>query len=268
MTKIQWLRGYYLLLGYVTFTFGFKRFSGLGESPVSWLPGFDVQQLGLALVFAIMGLSVACFLNPHSSWLRKILFFIFLIFEIQFNDVGAATHLYEFWLWSSLALALMPKLNTSAKSSEHLTLGIKTCISIILLLYFLSGFWKTYGAFEQILAGEPHLFTSEGLLFHMYSEIIRAGAKPLLLNFLSTHSFLNPILSVSVVVLQLSCVIGIFKTHWHRYLGFGLLLFHAGTALILDITYPTNFLLVTWGLILSPFVPLPEYPAERKGALS
>ena len=268
MTKIQWLRGYYLLLGYVTFTFGIKRFSNLNESPASWMPGLDLQQLGLSLVFIVLALSVFCALKPFKSMLRRILFLVFFLFEIQFNQVGAATHLYQFWLWSALSLALIPNLDNSEKSEQHLNLGIRTSISIVLLMYFFSGFWKLIGVFQQLIAGEPHFFSSQGLLYHMYSEIIRAGAKPLLLPFLSEHTYLNPILSISVVALQLACVIGIFKTKWHRPLGFGILLFHVGTALILDITYPTNFLLVMWCLILSPFALLPEYPVARKGELS
>ena len=268
MTKIQWLRGYYLLLGYVTFTFGIKRFTSLNDSPGSWFLGLDLQQLGLALVFIVLALSIYCVLRPYNSWVRRILFLFFFLFEIQFNHVGASTHLFQFWLWSSLALALVPNLTSSEASSEQLKQGIRTSISIILLMYFFSGFWKLIGVVQQMLAGEPHFFSSQGLLYHIYSEIIRAGAKPMLLPFLSEHTFINPILSITVVALQLSCLVGIFKTSWHRPLGIGILLFHVGTALILDITYPTNFLLVMWCLILSPFALLPEYPVARKGELS
>ncbi len=252
MTKVNWLRGYYLLLGFIVFAFGFKRFSNLVNPPKSFFPLLDMQQFGLLLVLSVLGISIYCAKNPFGSIGRRLLFILFLLFEIQFNSVGAPTHLYQFWLWSSLALALMPKIHHD-ENSTHLFWGIRTSVSIILLMYFFSGYWKVFGAIQQMLSGEPHLFSPDGLVYHMYSEVIRAGAKPLLMPFLMENRFINPALSFGVVFIQLAALIGIFKLNWHRQIGIGLLVFHIGTAFILDITYPTNFLLVLWCFIMSPF---------------
>lgn len=249
-----WLQGYYCLLAAVTFLYGFKKFASLHE-PFS-LTDWNSKNYGILLLFILV---IFCFIaqsRPLESLWRRVCFLLLLMFEMHYNKVGAVTHLFQFWLWSAFILALMPPYQQHSEKdwfTDHLRKAVQYSIGMILSFYFLSGLWKLIGVFIQLIHGEPHFFTTNGLVYHLYSEILRAGANPLLKNLILQHREFNIFLSVSAVSIQIFAISGIFKTHYHRRIGYLLLAFHLGTAAALDITYPTNIILVIWALVLSPF---------------
>lgn len=258
---LNWVRLYYFGVIALIFIFGLKKFFNLDHSfvPVdSYLdPIYKIWSFKLlSSINAILIMLVGLFLvkSPKNQTLRVLLFFCFLIFEEQINSIGAKTHLFQFWLWSSLGLALVPTLKKQEIEFKikNLELGIWAAGSIILCMYFLSGLWKLIGVFIQLLANEPHLLTRDGLTYHVYSEVLRANANPIAMNFLKSQSWINPILSLGVIFIQIGAILGVFNLKFWKPLGFFLLSFHFGTLLILDITYPTNFLLVGIVFLLNP----------------
>lgn len=193
-------------------------------------------------------------------WSFRTLAFLFLLLSDSFqNSTGARTHIYQFWLWSSFFMCLIPgNISPWQKTQENrlykmqLITGLWGATSIVLIFYFFSGSWKLIGIIQQIINNEPNLISQDGLIYHIASEIIRAGAQPIAFNFLDENRYLNPFLGIGVVMIQLFTVTGIFKGRLLPLIGTTLIFFHVSTFLILSITYPPNVYLVSLLFCASP----------------
>lgn len=257
------ISGFYLILlglvniyGVPSIRPGYENARLLATWPVQWLEATGLLIGSPFIVFGtVLALLVAA-LYPLKWWTRALAFVFVFLFNAYNSSFGGVTHLYQFWLWCSFVLALMPTVcGLEKRSNRQLLLNSWLATQCMCLLFYsMSGFWKIYGAFVQFLAGEPTVFSPSGLGYHVASEIIRAGMNPLLGRLFIEHPWLSPPFAIPVALFQFASVFVIFKFKWHRLWGVGLICFHLGTFLILAITYPTNFFLVGLLFLASPFV--------------
>lgn len=250
---LNWLRRFYQMLFCVLFIFGMSRFINFENGPTS--NKYD-KVFGLGLFFFTLILAGTASRIPKNVLIRRTLCVALFGFEYAFNRIGAPMHTFQFWLWPTFILALIPaatKFEPDYWVSQHLKPAIQFAIGIVLLFYGLSGFWKVYGIIVDLFTGVPHLLTTDGLIYQIYSLKIKFGAKTALADFLIQNKSFNIPIILSVVLIQLSCLVGLFNTSLHNKLGWLLLLFHIGGALLLAIPYPTNVLLIFVTLLTSPF---------------
>jgi hypothetical protein len=195
-----------------------------------------------------MSLIASCCLAgifPRKQVFRALVFVTLFCFNAAIHSFGDTTHSYEFWLWAAFALATLP----AKKARFRFPIAWWGAQTTVLLFYGLSGFWKVTGAIIQLSRGEPWLFGTKGLSYHLASEMLRVGVHPILGNWLLQNQAFSPLLAAGVAVIQLSCLIAIFRVSWRRWIGIALLSFHLGTYFFLSITYPTNVALV--GILLA-----------------
>ncbi len=191
-----------------------------------------------------------------------------LLYAAVTNSAGGLTHLYQFWFWSSVMLIWAPSIkdHSNDDTKKFYLVSWWGAQSIVLLMYGLSGMWKCIGFFVQILQNQTGIFMTSGLSYHLASEIIRAGANPVLGQWLLENPDLQPMLAIPTAVIQLSCFVGIFKTQLRPYLGLALIVFHLGTFFFLAINYPTNFALIPILFLLVPRFTPPWSSARQQEA--
>ncbi len=251
------LRVYYITLFALLNIYGLSKLNPATEQlkpvylfPLEFLTGANHLTVSFILTALPMFLSFAAALKPTSQSLRLLFVLSLFFFNALANSGGGLTHLWEFWLWSSVVLALLPtiviKNDIPTKRVEKLIYlnGWWSAQAIVLLFYFLSGFWKLVGLIGQLRAGEPNFLSTDGLKYHLASEVIRAGANPLFKSIIYNQPLLSSLMAFGALVLQLSCLPIIFKVKMRPWVGMGLLFFHIGTSVFLGISYPTNFFLL------------------------
>lgn len=255
------MRAYYVTLAALINIFGIGQIKNYGQ-------GFKPAYIGIAAIFNNMDyryallisslvLIVACFiaaLKISWRWPRIFVFLSLLLFAAVMNSTGGATHLYQFWLWSSFVLAWAPSCSETCSRHAQMRylLSWWGAQSIVLLMYGLSGFWKVIGGIVQLYNHQTHILAPKGLSYHLASEIIRTGSNPLFGPWLLAHENWQPAMSLAVIVLQLSCLVGIFKLQWRFYIGLALIAFHFSTYFFLAINYPTNFALIAILFLIVP----------------
>lgn len=206
---------------------------------------FSGLEYRMALLYSSLLLMACCFwaaFHMTSRWPKIFVFVALLLYSAVTISSGGVTHLYQFWLWSAFLLAWAPPFDLAWWGAQ----------SVVLLMYGLSGLWKLIGFFVQISNGDSGIFSPHGLSYHYASEVIRAGADSLLGPWLLEHGNWQPIMSITIVALQLLCFVGIFKSNLRPYLGAALILFHLSTYFFLSINYPTNFALIFILFLLIP----------------
>ena len=251
------LRVYYITLFALLNIYGLSKLTAQTEQlkpvylfPLNFLTGANHLTVCLIITALAMLFSFAAAMRPKFQIFRIFFSIFFFLFNALANSEGGLTHLWQFWLWSSVVLAFLPtidfKNNRATKRVEKLIYlnGWWSAQALVLMFYFLSGFWKLVGFVVQFAAGEPNFLSADGLKYHLASEIIRAGADPLFKRFIFHQSILSPILALSALCLQLFCLPCIFIARFRPWAGIGLLFFHIGTSVFLGISYPTNFFLL------------------------
>lgn len=224
---------------------------------------FDGLEYRFALLFSSLILMAVCIwagMQVTSQLARIFVFISLLLYTAVTISSGALTHLYQFWMWSSFLLAWSPSIkdDSPAELKNIYCLMWSGAQSIVLLMYGLSGLWKVIGFIAQLSRGETGIFSPHGLSYHYASEVIRAGANPLLGSWLLNHGHWQPLMSIAVVLLQLFCFVGIFNKALRHYLGFALICFHLSTYFFLSINYPTNFALIPVLFLMLPTITSPS----------
>ncbi len=232
---------------------------------------FTGLEYRLALLYSSLLLIGFCFiaaLKVTWRWPKVAVSLALLNFAAVTNSTGGLTHLYQFWLWSSLMLIWAPtiKKNSSEDDQKQYLASWWGAQSIVLLMYGISGMWKCIGFIVQIFQNQTGIFMPSGLSYHLASEIIRAGADPILGTWLLAHPNLQPLLAIPTALIQLSCFVGIFNAGLRPYLAVALILFHLGTYFFLAINYPTNFALIPILFLLVPKFTPPWSSARQQEA--
>lgn len=227
---------YFLFIVYIFPQIGNLKSSAVLQWPLFWVPYLPKAFSCFILLSLFIAAPMVAILSS-SKWPPLLSAISLLFMSAIMSSSGGVTHLFQFWLWAQIAIILSPHGQK-----------VRAAQGIVLLLYFLSGFWKLEGGLRQLINGEPSIFSNHGMLSHLASEIIRSNAKPILKDWWFNHEWIGSIFGFSTVILQLG-LLPLFLYYKNNlkikyFIGLSLLSFHLGTALFLSITYPTNVLLV------------------------
>jgi predicted DCC family thiol-disulfide oxidoreductase YuxK len=222
--------------------------------PVEFLGQGFFEGNGLILLISLFFVTLMASVFPLSFLLRLFSFLgVFLVSAFQ-NSFGAIAHGLHFLMFVSFAFLFLPTNGSVRKTTKRETsmryISVFWFVQIILLFsYSLAGIWK-------LEATGWAVFSSETMMNTVVNRALQNGGSPIVMEKLVASNMLSSqIFFVFNLCIQLFSVFVFFRPSLHKLYGTALCLFHLGTYLILQITFPQH--VIIWGLffILSPFSP-------------
>ena len=107
----------------------------------------------------------------------------------------------------------------------------------------------------ELADGAMNVFSFHGFSYIVADSLLRTNADTLLGHFFVDHPLAGWPLFIGTMYLEGASVFIAFRPRLHRFWGFGLIAFHVGTQLTMNITFPENTLLLAVLLVCSPFAP-------------
>ena len=205
----------------------------------------SVSGLCLALLAAVY---------PQTLIWRLGVFLYVLLYIALRSSYGSINHGNYFYLYVSLALLFLPPRNKTALTPRKNSLSCLAVLwfvqSVLLLPYSLSGLWKIWD-------GRLELLSADSMVRLLLSRAIddTDGIAPLL-PLVAQHAFLAQSMLLVVLYVELFALLAVFRPHLHRPFGVVLILFHVGSAWIMDISFAANILMIGLFLVLSPTAPV------------
>ena len=211
-----------------------------------------VDMPAIPVVCSLIGLLAVIF--PGSAVLRIAVFLYLLIVTALRYSYGGLNHFSHFLIYVSFALIFLPSAircarQMSRKDAMNCVMVFWFAQSILLLSYFLAGFWKIWYSELQLLSSDGFVRI---LLSRMVADI---RPVPLMTPLLVKHGVLAQLIFLAVVYIQLAAIFVLFRPHLHRLFGVVLILFHYGTDWLLSIAFYEFTVVLGLFLVFSPFAP-------------
>jgi hypothetical protein len=261
------VRVYYFFLLHSAVLLFFQWDTGIGPQtgisfiwPIFWLKFINFP-FGLALIkISFIVSSILASFIPQSRLVRIVSFvtlmeFVALYFSVLQLDVDWFT-----MLLASFFLIFLPD-NWSnpteypEKEKKKFLLVFWGTQAITLLTYSMAGIGKLVGAYGQILGGQSNAFDPKAGALHIADRLIVTNStSPLGPWGVENYLILWPFFVGSIYLLLFSFVIA-FRPSLHRLWALGLILFHTGNYLVINIGFNAHDFLLSLLLILSPFAP-------------
>ena len=258
------VRFYYLASMFIAYLMMPEVHAMVGESqawsflwPVRWLSGLDSWAIEWVVIgaFAAAGLS---FQFPTVRTFRALFALFFLCSVGIENSQGTMDHSYHAWLWLGICLVFLPGLNTKAprRAGKMAYLSvIAGAQTLILLFYSFAGFWKFFWGLGPLFQGIEGNFAPRGLAQQLANRILETGTVPLLGHFVITNYWLSYPMFLVLIYMQLVALFVALRPRLHLIWGYGLIVFHMGTWLLMEIYFPVHVLLLGLLFVMSPFRP-------------
>ena len=227
--------------------------------PVRWLAWVDLESgigwiLALHLIAAILGVSLGRF-----RAVRVIVFIALLEFVAFRFSFGAVNHGDHLGVLLSFVLIFLPDgwhQDTAPRPIRAATaLVLSTCMSLILLTYSMSGFWKLGAVVRQAAVGEVHALHPRGLAQQIAAKLLDTDTTSVLGPWLIEHYWVGWLLMVGTLYVELFALWIVFRPALHRLWGVALIVFHISTHLTMEVGFPQNSLWIALFLLASPFAP-------------
>lgn len=220
----------------------------LGTGWVEQLAGLPI----IPVVCSLIGLLAVVF--PGSVVLRIAIFLYLLVVTALRYSYGGLNHFTHFFIYVSFALIFLPSAisdprQMSRRDGMHCNMVFWFTQSILLLCYFLAGFWKIWDSGLELLSPDGFVRI---LLSRMVADL---WPVPLMAPLLVKHEVLAQLVFLAVVYIQLSAIFVLFRPHLHRLFGVLLILFHYGTEWLLNIAFYEFTVVLVLFMVFSPFAP-------------
>lgn len=128
-------------------------------------------------------------------------------------------------------------------------------IAYIGSVYFMSGFVKLIGACVQLAAGQTSIFSPDAAALYTANILTMFDRTSILGPFIIEHHILGWCALLIYMYILLGALWAAFFPSLHRIWGVGLVLFHAGTLLSLDLIFYHFPFFAGLFFIASPFAP-------------
>ncbi len=230
--------------------------------PVIWLNALEDPIVGVRLILVggfIAALTGALFCEIR--WARVMVFIGLLEYlGLKYSYGGSIGHGMHLWLILSFILIFLPidwaKTGKVSRLTEQMTLRLYWCCQALVMLTFsMSGLGKLGGAIYQIFSGQIHLFHPDAFALHIAERLLQNNTTSLMGNWFINHSMWGIPIMVVTLYVQLFAIWAAFRPSLHHLWGFGLILFHIGTSLILSINFTFSIFLIALLFLYSPFKP-------------
>lgn len=259
------VRAFYSFLLFASVGIFFRQDLALGAEvasgplwPVYWAPlvSPSIAFWIVRVVFIGGALSAVCFPNLRAARvLATIGLFEFvalyasaLRLDIDWYLLPVVAFLFIFLpnRWKSIPVP-------PAAGREHFLLIFWAAQAVTLLTYSMAGLGKLLGAGAQIWAGQVHAFAPEAAARYVAERLILTNQSSALGPWIVAHPWSAwPFFLGSMYLLVFSFLIS-FRPSLHRMWGIGLVLFHVGNYLAINIGFSAHIFIDALLLIYSPF---------------
>jgi hypothetical protein len=227
--------------------------------PVRWIDvvGIRAALPAILALFLVGTLLAAVFPGSRAA---RVLAFVGLLEEMAFRfSSGKIDHFYHSWMWAAFVLNFLPAVPREHEPSlgrrqRYLTTFVGAA-ALPMLFYSLAGFWKIGLAPLQWWRGEVHSFAPEALAYHVAAKLGAGPAPNAMAAFFVDHPSAGWPLFVGHMYLELFALVAAFRPALHRLWAVGLIAFHVGSGLILDVHFPEAVLFLGLFYLGSPFRP-------------
>lgn len=257
------IRFFYLLVLVESFgEFAYLYSGSLPESIIPLWPVYWVSFLSVETGIKITGLFVIvsaflAFYKADFRLFRVVTFIGLLEFIALINSFGKISHSNHLLVLISFILILMPdNWDKSAKNSEKKSrigsvyLG---CLSIIMLTYALSGFWKIEEGIIQLFRSQIGSLNPEAMAYQISGRLLETNSKSLLGDFFIEHYWISWPLYLGSIYLEFCSIFIVLKPGLHRLWGGVLIVFHIFVYLTMTIIFSNNIFLLGIFFMNSPY---------------
>jgi hypothetical protein len=223
--------------------------------PVAWLKIGGLAHYFVAVPIVLFLVNCLVALKPEIRTLR-ILFFLFTLFSAAIdNSYGAMSHGWHIWIWVSVVLIFLPRNSAVRDRAYKLTTlsVIAYAQAAILLTYSMAGSLKLIAGIKALVAGVSGNFSVMGFSSLVADRLVRGTGESILGWFVVDHPRLGYVVFLFVIFAQTLSILIALHPRLHRAWGMLLILFHLGTALLLDIYFATHVLWLVIFFVFSPF---------------
>jgi hypothetical protein len=228
--------------------------------PASWWFGWVSVRTGVNIIFgAYLVASVMALLFAERRIARAAYSLTLLQYMAVINGFFKIGHAFHAWLFISLVLVLLPDGRWHERQRiadrHHFLTVVWLSQFVLLFFYTLAGVWKVAHAIEQYVGGETSAFHVRGFSLTLAKKLLDSNELTVLGDFLLRHQLLGWALFLGAMYIETFSVLIAFRPRLHRAWGAGLILFHIGTQLAMDIGFQQNVLLLGIFIVCSPFAP-------------
>ncbi len=235
-----------------------RQWKHLALWPVAWMkrlpPGLGVDLLFVAALTT--GLWVL--LKPMSRWARVSFALCYVQALALSLSLGKISHSDHVSLWVAVLLCLAPHARASDLARARVRAGwlgtFAACQWMVALFYSLAGFWKIVG-FLRTPPGSVSLLDFGGLGYSIGVKAGQTGSVSVMAAWLASYPWLSTLSVWLVLYFQLFSLLAVSRPKVHRVWGVGLIGFHLGALLGMEVPFLQTIpvLAVLW--IGSPFCP-------------
>ncbi len=226
--------------------------------PIRWieLSGLELGGALLAHLAIVAGLLGLVFWRL--LWVRVLVSLAFLQYLALQNSFGYLIHGFYSWFWLSVALWFLPSATVSSlretrRGRFRFLLGFAAAPAVILLFYSLSGVHKVAAALAALFTDDLSGFSPQAMAVTLAWRSLETGSEPLWAGLIIELPWLGWPLYLLIYYAELVALVILFRPRLHRAWGYLLVLFHVGTFLFMDITFPEHVLINGLFLVMSPF---------------
>jgi hypothetical protein len=228
--------------------------------PVFWIKEIGSYPGNVAL---LQGFSLGASLAGLVLWrLRsvRLLVFLALFLEVALrNSFGKINHNFHLLILLSFLLVLLPKQDAAGKKSSlglraRLVLILRTCRTVTLLTYSLSGMAKIAFCFIQTFRGEMNSLHPYAMGAHIADRLLETNdvSNSTLGPWLIDHVWIAWPLMLGTIYLQAFSLWAAFRPSLQIPWALGLITFHIMSSLTITIDFPQNCLLLALLFLLHP----------------
>ena len=190
----------------------------------------------------------------RSRIIRISVFLSFFFYLSLISSFGKIDHYLHLTLIASFLFIFIP--NAKSEDPENVTrakvfFGMQT---LILLAYFVSGFFKIYGIIDQEILGVKSALSPDSLAQTISKTSLAANTDYFLQSYiLNKPSYLYSALLILGYIIEFFSIYVIFKPRLHRIWGLILVLLHVGILLTVGPDFTNQIFIVGIFLMFSPF---------------
>lgn len=213
--------------------------------PYAWIAVFPYQQIVAVCTALFIGSSLlGGFLSWHTS--GRILSFVgIFLYHTMESSFGQPNHQWYPWLYTAFLFLFLPQRGKTVEQRKRYMLIFWFAQVWFFLTYSMSGTWKLTTGLMQTMRGEISNFHPYGLALQVANWLPIRQAKPLLAPFLIQNPWVGWPMLLGTIYLEVFSLWAAIRPSIQRLWAFGLILFHVGTYLFMDIDFfPSTMLLI------------------------
>ena len=245
--------------------------------PLFWIRFVDEPTGVLAVLWLHLAGGVLGLVAHRWRWARVVVLVSLLEFVALKYSFGSINHGDHLTVLIGFVLVFLPRAKSGAarrgrsvlarRDLVRTTLVFSGCQAMILLTYSMAGFWKIGGVVRQIVKGEVHALSPQGLAQQVAAKLLEDDTTSALGPWLIDNAWAGWPFMALTIYLQAAALWIVARPALHRWWGLGLIGFHVASHLTMGVGFAENTLWLGIFLVFSPFDAQPRALDERLAAL-